>query len=249
MTKTARCVRWIQEYFKDNPDGKAIIAISGGKDSTIAAALCVEALGADRVLGVVIPNGEQTDLLDAYDVCRELDIDHIEVNIGVVCDMLASKVKAAVWRDRLPAALDTTTPARLRMTILYMISAMYEGGRVVNTCNRSEDYIGNCTKFGTTAGDFSPLGNLTNKEVIAIGKELGLLDRFINKPSDESALGFSYAELDDYLLNGKNCQTSWDTIKKIEQLHKASRHKYKIMPTFSDVDFVALPEQIILQGE
>lgn len=257
MTKTVRCVRWIQEYFKDNSEGKAIIGISGGKDSAVAAALCVKALGNDRVLGVVIPNGDQKDLLDAYTVCRELDIENIEINIELVCDLILNKIKESCWTDTIPNTVSTNVPARIRMTILYTVAALYEKSRVVNTSNRSEDYVGYSTKFGDAAGDFSPLGNLTVKEVLEIGEELGIPEKILYKipedgmcgMSDEEKLGFTYAELDDYLLNGKDCQTSWDVIKKIEHMHKITRHKYKPMPTFTDVDFIAIPEKIILQGE
>ena len=235
------CVQWIRDYFKDNPSGKAILGISGGKDSTIAAALCVEALGADRVIGVMMPCGEQKDLNDARRVCAKLGIIGMIINIGSAYQNLVNKVEGENNDMPLPSVITTNAPARVRMTVLYMIAGLYPHSRVVNTCNRSEDYVGYSTKFGDAAGDFSPLGNLTVREVLAIGDELDLPYNLVHKipsdgmcgKSDEDNLGFTYEELDDYLLNGTECKTSLETIEKIEQKHKATRHKYRPMPIFS----------------
>lgn len=242
------CVQWIRDYFKDNPEGKAILGISGGKDSTIAAALCVEALGADRVIGVMMPQGIQQDIADSYEVTSTLGIDFHTINIGFTHDILCKNINNTVMqRVRItPDAFNnpmikTNLPARLRMATLYAVAALYPHSRVVNTCNRSEDYVGYSTKFGDAAGDFSPLGNLTVKEVLAIGDELGLPRWLVHKTpsdgmcgkSDEDNLGFTYEELDDYLLNGTECKTSLETITKIEKMHRATRHKYQPMPIFS----------------
>jgi NAD+ synthase len=234
------CVQWIRDYFKDNPEGKAILGISGGKDSTIAAALCVEALGKDRVIGVMMPCGEQKDLNDARKVCAKLGITGMIINIGPAYQNLASKVEGENNDMPLPPVITTNAPARVRMTVLYMIAGLYPHSRVVNTCNRSEDYVGYSTKFGDAAGDFSPLGNLTVHEVLAIGDELDLPYDLVHKTpsdgmcgkSDEDNLGFTYEELDDYLLNGTECKTNLETIQKIEKMHKATRHKYQRMPMF-----------------
>ena len=238
MTNREACVNWIKEYYKDNPDGKAIIGISGGKDSTIAAALCVEALGADRVIGVLMPNGSQIDIDDSYDVCRYLNLEPFEVNIGDAYQRLAEEVLGDTLLPELPPIVTTNTPARLRMTVLYMVAGLFPNSRVVNTCNRSEDYVGYSTKYGDAAGDFSPLGNLTVREVLEIGDELGLPERLVHKTpsdgmcgkSDEDNLGFTYDELDNYILG--TGEVSGETIEKIERLHKSSRHKYQPMPMF-----------------
>ena len=159
-----------KDYFKDNEDGKAIIGISGGKDSTIAAALCVEALGADRVIGVAMPNGIQKDILDSYEVCQVLGIKMLEINIedafeGIrdnLCTALrnagSDNPYATVYKNDM---IKTNLPARLRMATLSAVAALYPNSRVVNTCNRSEDYVGYSTKYGDAAGDFYPLGYLT----------------------------------------------------------------------------------------
>ena len=256
MTNREACVNWIKDYFKDNPDGKAIIGISGGKDSTIAAALCVEALGADRVIGVLMPQGKQNDIFDSYEVVTRLNLQYHVVNIGSACEELYRFLADAVFLSggmravKENTMITTNTPARIRMTTLYAVAALYPNSRVVNTCNRSEDYVGYSTKYGDAAGDFSPLGNLTVREVLEIGDELGLPEHLVHKaPSDgmcgktdEDNLGFTYEQLDDYILG--TGAVDEEAIKKIERLHKATRHKYSPMPIFSPDDFCALPGQM-----
>lgn len=240
-TITQQCIKWIQDYFKDNPDGKAIIGISGGKDSTIAAALCVKALGADRVVGVLMPQGHQPDIKDSYAVCEYLGIHKMEINIGAICNGLCNLIDMEYDFDKCcinNPMIKTNLPARIRMTTLYAVAALYPNSRVVNTCNRSEDFVGYSTKYGDAAGDFSPLGNLTVREVLAIGDDLDLPTQLVHKaPSDgmcgktdEDNLGFSYEELDGFLL----CESGLtpETMSKVARLHKATRHKYVPMPTF-----------------
>ena len=242
MSKTKECINWIKEYFQDNPEGKAIIGISGGKDSTVAAALCVEALGADRVIGVLMPNGYQRDIMDARKVCKTLDIPNLTINIGSTFQALCYEIDMAGDADHMSSMepmIKTNLPARLRMATLYAVAALYPNSRVVNTCNYSEDYVGYSTKFGDAAGDFSPLGKLTVREVLEIGDELGLPRHLVHKaPSDgmcgktdEDNLGFTYNELDDFILGTGH--VSEETLDKIGRLHKATRHKYEPMPTFN----------------
>ena len=249
MAQTKECINWIKNYFADNPDGKAIIGISGGKDSTIAAALCVEALGADRVIGVLMPQGKQNDISDSYEVVTRLNLQYHVVNIGSACEELYRFLADAVFLSggmravKENTMITTNTPARLRMATLYAVAALYPNSRVVNTCNRSEDYVGYSTKYGDAAGDFSPLGNLTVREVFEIGDELGLPKHLVHKaPSDgmcgktdEDNLGFTYEQLDDYILG--TGVVDEQTVAKIERLHKATRHKYRPMPTFTADDF------------
>ena len=250
MSNTQNCIKWIKDYFADNPEGKAIIGISGGKDSTIAAALCVRALGKENVVGVMMPNGYQRDIIDSRKVCELLDIFAIEVNIqeayeGIVDNISIAlnnknteKMKNGFYKVRSNNMIRTNLPARLRMATLYAIAALYPNSRVVNTCNRSEDFVGYSTKYGDAAGDFSPLGNLTVREVLEIGDELGLPEHLVHKaPSDgmcgktdEDNLGFTYEQLDDYILG--TAAVDEEVVEKIKKLHKATRHKYKPMPTF-----------------
>ena len=258
MTNREACVNWIKKYFEDNPDGKAIIGISGGKDSTIAAALCVEALGADRVIGVLMPNISQADIADSAKVCSILGIESHLIDIGQAYNSISMQIASSfyandeqplgtVWNNKM---FITNTPARLRMTTLYAVAALYSNSRVVNTCNRSEDYVGYSTKYGDAAGDFSPLGNLTVREVLEIGDELGLPEHLVHKaPSDgmcgktdEDNLGFTYEQLDDHILG--TAAVDEKIVEKIEGLHKATRHKYKPMPTFHPIWTEVASEQL-----
>jgi len=230
-------VSWIRNYFEENstPETKAVIGISGGKDSTVAAALCVEALGKNRILGVLMPQGKQEDIDVSYAVCKNLDIDFIEVNIESAVKAIYCELNEKF--EQLSKITTMNTPARIRMSTLYAVSGTV-GGRVVNTCNFSEDYVGYSTKFGDSAGDFSPLSDLTVTEVKAIGYELGLDPKFIDKTpidglcgkSDEENLGFSYAALDRYIRDGI-CEDA-DVKVKIDRLHFANLHKIAPMPKF-----------------
>ena len=244
---TKDVIQWIKDYFKDNHDGKAIIGISGGKDSTICAALLVEALGADRVVGVMMPNTSQIDLADSAKVCQILGISSHLVDIGMAYNSLSMEIARSfcsqdeqplctVWNNNM---FTTNTPSRLRMTVLYAVAALYPNSRVVNTSNLSERYIGYCTKGGDTVADFSPLGNLTVREVLSIGDDLGLPHDLVHKTpsdgmsgkSDEEKIGFTYEELDNYLLI-ENKTPSRETLEKIVKMHEANKHKLLPMPTF-----------------
>jgi len=230
-------VEWIAEYFKHNgsPGTRAVIGISGGKDSSTVAALCVEALGKERVLGVLMPQGEQFDIDVSYDLCKTLDIAYVEININESVQGLYGELAAAGLQ--LNSVATFNTPARIRMATLYAVSGIV-GGRVANTCNLSEDWVGYATKFGDAAGDFSPLSDLTVGEVIAVGRELGLASRFIDKvpidglcgKTDEDNLGFSYAVLDKYIREGV-CEDD-GARAKIDRLHAMNLHKLNPMPMF-----------------
>ncbi len=230
-------VVWVKNYFKNNgsEDTKAVIGISGGKDSSIVAALCVEALGKDRVLGVLMPQGEQHDINVSRELCKVLDIPNIEVDIKNSVNELYTEIEKSGLKLNNIATFNT--PARIRMSVLYAVSGIV-GGRVANTCNLSEDWVGYATKFGDGAGDFSPLANLTVTEVKAVGRELGLPSKFVDKTpidglcgkSDEDNLGFTYAILDKYIREGI-CED--DKIKeKIDRLHQLNLHKLNPMPAF-----------------
>lgn len=238
-------VKWIRTQVPEG--GKAVLGISGGKDSTIAAALCVRALGKENVIGVLMPNGQQNDIYDSFDVCSILGIDYLVVNIGSTYDALCTAIDQNLYHRftvdnyaEMNPMVKTNLPARLRMSTLYAVAALYPNSRVVNTCNYSEDYVGYSTKYGDAAGDFSPLGSMTVREVLAIGDALGLPYDLVHKaPSDgmcgktdEDNLGFTYEQLDNHILN--TGEVDMDTRMKIERLHKATRHKYTSIPTFCD---------------
>lgn len=232
-------VDWIKDYFaKEGPDAKAVIGISGGKDSTIAAALLVRALGRDKVVGVLMPNGTQSDIADSKRVCEYLNIPSYEINIGSACNALYRAIDEGYDFDKQcnqNPMVSTNTPARLRMTILYAVAALVHG-RVCCTGNRSERYVGYTTKFGDSAGDFAPLLDYTVKELLLIGDTLDLPTDLVHKTpsdgmcgaSDEDNLGFTYEELDNFLID--KTRPNYDSYKKIVQRHKTSEHKRRAMP-------------------
>jgi len=230
-------IAWIADYFRNNasPETKAVIGVSGGKDSSVAAALCAAALGPERVLGVLLPQGEQPDIGVAYGLCEELGISRVEINIQEPVRALYEAIEKAGLA--LNGVVTSNTPARVRMAALYAVSGIV-GGRVVNTCNLSEDWVGYSTKFGDSAGDFSPLSDLTVAEVKAVGRALGLPEKFIEKTpadgmcgkTDEDNLGFTYAVLDRYIREGV-CEDE-AVREKIDRLHKANLHKLNPMPAF-----------------
>lgn len=229
------CVAWIREFFEKNgPTCNAVVGISGGKDSSIVAALCVEALGKDRVIGVLMPQGEQHDIDMAYMLVNHLEIKHYVINIKDAVDGVLNNMP----KD-LEITVQTTTnlPARIRMTTLYAVSQSVNG-RVANTCNLSEDWVGYSTRYGDAAGDFSPISQLTVTEVKEIGYLLGLPRELVDKTpidglcgkTDEENLGFTYAELDIYIRTG----VISDQRKKelIDKKHEKNLFKLELMPSF-----------------
>ena len=231
-----RLVEWIKDYFRQNgPECTAVIGISGGKDSSICAALCLEALGPERVLGVLMPNGEQPDIEDSRSLVKTLGLKAIEINIE---QGYRGMLAALGGKERLGKDALINLPPRLRMATLYAIAqSLPKGGRVVNTCNRSEDYIDYSTKFGDAAGDFSPLSNLLVSEVRQIGKCTNVPLILVEKtPSDglcgqtdEEKIGFSYETLDRYILTG---EAPAETKTKIDRMHERNLHKLLPMPSF-----------------
>lgn len=231
-------VTWIRNYFRKNgSDCNAVIGMSGGKDSTIVAALCCEALGKDRVFGVIMPNNAMKDSDIAAEICEYLDIDYMDINIGEAYDSLTNELAANDIKLSSNAA--TNLPARLRMSTLFMV-AQSVNGRVANTCNFSEDYIGWATLFGDGAGQFSPLGKLTVTEVKQIGYELGLPKKFIEKipadgltdKSDEDNFGFTYQFLDRYIRTG-DFGNDTATAARIDKMHDANTFKLLPMPMYN----------------
>ena len=216
-------VKWIQKWFKENgPDCKAVIGISGGKDSSIVAALCVEALGKDRVIGVMMPNGSDTQDSDSIKLVEHLGIGSVTISIeGAYCDIIHNiHMKSSIKMS--DQAFINLAP-RLRMTTLYAVSQSVNG-RVANTCNLSEAYIGWETRWGDAVGDFAPLQGLTCSEVIALGRELDLCGS-----TDEDAFGFSYDELDRWIRLG----TKGEHHKDIIRLHEKNRFKKLDLPHYS----------------
>ena len=206
VKKTVKeCVDWIRDWFNNyGKDSPAVIGISGGKDSAVVATLCAMALGKDRVIGVQMPQGIQPDIADSDEIIKWLGIKSYCVNIGNAYKAIASQLDIIGLKDN--SVANTNLPPRLRMAVIYAVSQRING-RVANTCNLSEDYIGWSTKWGDSCGDFSPISNLTCTEVIKIGEYLGIPNHLIYKTpsdglcgkSDEEKFGFSYETLDNYI--------------------------------------------------
>ena len=232
---TNQCIIWIRKFFEENgKDCNAVVGISGGKDSSVVAALCVEAIGKERVIGVLMPCGKQQDIYMSYKLVQHLGIKHYEINIQQAVEAITGSM---AFLPEMAEQAKTNLPARVRMTTLYAVSQSMNG-RVANTCNLSEDWVGYATRYGDGAGDFSPLCNLTVTEVKEIGKVLGLPEELVEKTpidglcgkTDEENLGFTYAELDKYIRTG--IMEDLEKKKRIDLLHEQNLFKVKPMPGF-----------------
>lgn len=239
---TEGLIKWIQDWFEKNGNGcNAVIGISGGKDSTVCAGLLVKALGKDRVIGVLMPNGEQSDINDSHRVVNFLDIKYYTINIEEAYDSI---LRYMSFHNDLNVTKQTTEnlPPRLRMSALYAVSQSVNG-RVCNTCNMSEDWVGYSTRYGDSVGDFSPLSNYTVAEVKEIGHYLGLPADLVDKvpadglcgKSDEDNLGFTYQELDDYIRYGILPLPSKKEI--IDHKHERNMFKLQLMQTAPQYGF------------
>lgn len=238
--QTKKCVEWTIEHVNAiNPNATVVIGISGGKDSSCVAAILCEALGKDRVLGVMMPNGNQVDIADSKALIAHLGIPSIEFNIAEAVNGITNQMKEKFPGQTLNQGYLTNTPARIRMTTLFGIAAQIENGLVVNTCNRSEDCVGYSTLFGDNAGVFSPVCRLTTEEVIAIGDYLGLPNSLTHKTptdgmslnadgslmGDEAKLGVTYHEINTIIRTGEKTP-NYD---RVLNLYKRSVFKLDIV--------------------
>ena len=229
-------IDWVRNWFEENGPGcNAVVGISGGKDSSVCAALCVAALGKNRVIGVLMPNGIQDDIDYSYQLVRHLGIRHFTIPIGSPVVAIHEELQRAEIGVTEQAIINL--PPRIRMSVLYAVSQSMNG-RVINTCNLSEDWVGYSTRYGDSAGDVSPLGKLTVQEVKELGRILGVPENLIEKaPSDglsgktdEDKLGFTYAVLDSYIRDG--IEPEPETKARIDRLHKMNLFKLQLLPTF-----------------
>lgn len=230
-------IDWIKEYFAgQGEDTIAVIGMSGGKDSLVAAKLCADAIGSHRVLGVMMPNVAQSDIQDAIDTINYLGINGMRVNIGDMCQAQYNELERN--GIELTPLITTNVPARMRMVTLYSIAAANHG-RVVCTSNESETYVGYSTKWGDGVGDFAPLKGLVVREILAIGDYLELPERFLYKEpadgmtgkTDQDILGFTYEEL-DYYIRDKKVPEKVETLRKIKERHYGCQHKRGHVPVF-----------------
>ena len=256
-----QCVQWIRDWFAENDKVcNAVVGVSGGKDSSVVAALCVEALGKDRVIGVLMPNGYQPDIADSKAVVEHLGIRYMMVNINGAITELYNAIHYnnftyAAGADNMSVKISDQTkvnlPPRIRMATLYAVSQSCNG-RVANTCNLSEDWVGYSTRWGDSVGDFAPLAQLTSEEVSEIGLACGLPREFTHKTpadglcgkTDEENLGFSYAVLNRYIREGAcDCPLAK---QRIDELHRKNMFKLLPMPYFDPNDSFA---KVQLGGE
>ena len=230
-------IEWLRDWFETNGKGcNAVIGISGGKDSTVVAALCTEALGADRVVGVLMPNGVQKDISDSHEVCDFLGIKKVIINIEDAYNCISKQVGEGLGTE---VSSNTTInlPPRLRMSTLYAV-AQSCNGRVIGTSNRSEWLAGYFTRWGDGVSDCEPIIKLTVGEVIDLGLDLGLPEHLVKKtPSDglcgqtdEDKLGFTYAEFEDWLYNGETDKKLNDKYEKMKSMVKNSAFKRNAIP-------------------
>lgn len=233
---------WIRDEMEKSGGKKMLLGISGGKDSSVVAALGVKALGKENVIGVLMPKGQQADIDFSHELCKILDIANVTVDIDAIYGEYMKSL------ERLPKEIipeiskDTSInlPPRIRMASLYAISQSIKDTRVVHTGNLSEKWIGYTTVYGDNTGAFSPLGNFTSDEVIQIGRYLDLPEKFIVKPpadgltgkTDEMVLGFSYDVLNRYIRTGQI--DDLEVKAKIDRMHKYTAFKFNPMPIFKN---------------
>ena len=231
---------WMRAQMKACGGKTAVIGISGGKDSSVTAALSVAAYGRENVVGVLMPDGVQPDIDYSNGLVDVLNIRHYTFNIhGGTSGILDEMARVGIDASR---QTKVNLPSRIRMATLYAIAQSEEGGIVINTSNLSEDWVGYSTKYGDAAGDFSPLSHLLVHEVRQIGHALGLPGSLVDKtPSDglsgstdEERLGFTYAVLDRYVLTGE-CPD--EAVRaRIDRLHALNLHKLRLMPSFEPAE-------------
>ena len=237
---------WMRAQMKACGGKTAVIGISGGKDSSVTAALSVAAYGRENVVGVLMPDGVQPDIDYSNGLVDVLNIRHYTFNIhGGTSGILDEMARVGIDASR---QTKVNLPSRIRMATLYAIAQSEEGGIVINTSNLSEDWVGYCTIYGDSAGAFSPLGMYTTEEVIALGRQLGLPEKFLIKPpsdgltglTDEDNLGFTYHAVNEYVRRG----TVDPAIKEqIDNRHRVSRFKFQTIPVYHNGLPMALEEE------
>ena len=161
-----------------------------------------------------------------------LGIKHFIVNIKDAVDGIINSIPFELSEQS-----RVNLPPRIRMSTLYAVSQSHNG-RVANTCNLSEDWVGYSTRYGDSAGDFSPCSFITVQEMKQIGRLLGLPDVLVDKvpidglcgKTDEDNLGFTYAELDRYIRTGEI--DDMDKKARIDRMHVMNQFKLQLMPAF-----------------
>ena len=228
-TLTRNVVNWTKAILEKNHQTKVVIGISGGKDSSVVAAICTKAIGPENVIGVMMPCGIQKDIADSQKLIDFLGIKSVTVNIGPAFEALCNSMNLG---QELSYDTLTNLPARLRMSTLYAV-AQTVGGFVANTCNLSEDTVGYATLYGDNAGSFAALSKLTTEEVMEIGDDLGLPFELVHKvpidglqpKTDEDKLGFTYHEVNELIRKGIN----GPHFEKIIDMYRKNKFKLDIV--------------------
>ena len=226
---------WMRARMKECCGRTAVVGVSGGKDSSVVSALCVEAYGRENVVGVLLPDGVQSDIDYSRGLVEHLNIRHYTMDIHAAVRGVLDQLEGCGIAPTRQTTVNL--PSRVRMATLYAVAQSVEGGVVINTSNLSEDWVGYCTVYGDSAGAFSPLGMYTTEEVVALGAALGLPERFLIKPpsdgltglTDEDNLGFSYHAVNEYVRRGV-CDPA--VREQIDARHRASRFKFRTLPVY-----------------
>lgn len=242
-TITDKLIDWIKSSLEKSGGDSVVLGISGGKDSSVVAALSARAIGKENVYGVLLPNGNQKDISFAYELCEELEIQHVNVPVDGISSEFFNSLNDLSSNNFIETISDKTQLnllPRIRMTMLYAISQSIRNSRVMNTGNLSEGWIGYTTLYGDNTGAFAPLADFTSEEVIEIGRYLGLKDKFVDKipedgltgNTDEEVIGFSYSVLNKYIREG--IIEDEKIKKKIDKMHRESRFKFDTMPVYEN---------------
>lgn len=239
-----KLIEWVRKFTEETNAKGYVVNISGGKDSTVVAALLAEAIGADRVFGILQPNGDQKDISDSIEVCKYIGINYHTINIENIYNELRAKIEyigsntapdpvRKGYPLKITGKSKSNTLPRIRMTIARAI-AQSIGYRFAGTGNLSERYIGWFTKDGDSSCDFNVIAGLTCTQVVKLGDELLLPYDLVHKipadgltgKSDADNFGFTYEQLDSYILNGTSGNKEIDELIRVK--HEQSVHKYGV---------------------
>lgn len=248
IIEAEKAINWIKEFVESSGAEGVVIGNSGGKDSATVIAMATRALGKDKVLTIAMPcNSIKEDLEDAKLVSMTFDVPLLEIDLSDSYNTFERTINNSlkgIDKELVNEAKVNSKP-RFRMTTLYSV-AQSMNYLVIGTGNLCEQMVGYTTKWGDNASDFNPIGNFTVREVLAIGKYLGVPDRIINKaPSDglgsktdEEKMGVTYDQIEEYIETGK---TSEEAMLVIERKNRVSKHKRSLVPkyTFDRVNYLS----------
>lgn len=240
IIEAEKAINWIKEFVKSSGAEGVVVGNSGGKDSATVIAMATRALGKDKVLTIAMPcNSIKEDLEDAKLVSMTFDVPLLEIDLSDSYNTFERTINNSlkgIDKELVNEAKVNSKP-RFRMTTLYSV-AQSMNYLVIGTGNLCEQMVGYTTKWGDNASDFNPIGNFTVREVLAIGKYLGVPDRIINKaPSDglgsktdEEKMGVTYDQIEEYIETGK---TSEEAMLVIERKNRVSKHKRSLVPKYT----------------